>query len=58
MEMISIALVIGMFFTGACILNFMFQNAEERSGTIDNPNDLIYATGFLFGMLGVILCFK
>lgn len=50
--LVEIAMLIGMFFTGACILNFIIQDYSED---IEAPLDMTYVVGFLFGMLSVIL---
>lgn len=50
--LVEIALLIGMFFTGACILNLTMQDYGED---IESPLDITYAVGFLFGMLAVVL---
>lgn len=49
---VDVALLIGMYFTGACIVNFMLQDSSED---IEKPYDLTYSVAFLFGMLAVIL---
>lgn len=51
-EIVYIALLIGMYFTGACVVNFMMQDFSED---IDKPYDLTYSVAFLFGMLAVML---
>lgn len=50
--LVEIALLIGMFFSGACILNLMMQDYCED---IEALLDITYVVGFLFGMLAVIL---
>lgn len=50
--LIGVALIVGMFFTGSCIVNLMMQDYSEE---IENPYDLTYAVAFLFGMLSTIL---
>lgn len=50
--LVEIALLIGMFFTGACILNLMMQDYGED---VEAPLDITYVVGFLFGMLAVVL---
>lgn len=49
---VAIALLVGMFFTGSCILNLMMW---DQGDDIGNPYDMVYVVGFLFGMLTMIL---
>lgn len=42
---VAIALLVGMFFTGSCILNLMMW---DQGDDIGNPYDTVYVVGFLF----------